>query len=602
MFAVAAALSVAATPSFAGPKPKPAPPPNPAPPPKPAQAGAPFFTKLNHGPGNLRGYADLHVHLMNHLGFGGHLLHGAPDVDVLLPAGTLYNGVNANAFKGKTCNEGPQRARTIQEALGSCYSTHRGHDMIKNKCGNHMRQMVISKFAKFHDAHHDEHPQGFPAFTSWPTWDDMNHQQIWVDWIRRAKEGGLRVMVALAGNSVTLAKGIDGNQPYDDKSAGDLQVAEIRRFVGRHKDFMEIAYSAADLRRIVGQDKLAVIVGIELDDIGSFVLAGQHGLPGMPKGFKATASHVNAEVDRLYKLGVRYLFPVHVTDNLFGGAALYQHEFWRANKYHTGQFFDVGCATPADEITVKLESGFDFIKNPALGDLGVQPLPKCAPGSGHTNKRGLTELGRVFLRAVMGRGMIIDVDHGGQKTVNDIIAFTKTTPAGAYPLISGHNTLRANAARDHDSIALKDEARGQKERYFTRAQYAALAERPTIAGVGWSALDASTWAQNVRAVAALGLPVALGSDINGFLRQPRPPTGKCDGKPCVNYASFPQAKTGTRAWDYNREGVAHIGLYPDFLKDVEARGGGDVVQKMFGGAEAFAKMWERAEQVGRGRR
>src|SRR4051794_5060070 len=56
---------------------------------------APFFTKLNHGPTNLRGYVDLHAHLMNHLAFGGHLLHGAPDVDVLMPAGTLYNGANA---------------------------------------------------------------------------------------------------------------------------------------------------------------------------------------------------------------------------------------------------------------------------------------------------------------------------------------------------------------------------------------------------------------------------------------------------------------------------------------------------------------------------
>jgi hypothetical protein len=69
----------------------------------------------------------------------------------------------------------------------------------------------------------------------------------------------------------------------------------------------------------------------------------------------------------------------------------------------------------------------------------------------------------------------------------------------------------------------------------------------------------------------------------------------------VNYStSFPQATFGGKAWDYNIDGVAHIGLFPDALRDMEGQAGGAVmVNKLFDGAEAFAVMWEKSEAAGR---
>jgi hypothetical protein len=97
--------------------------------------------------------------------------------------------------------------------------------------------------------------------------------------------------------------------------------------------------------------------------------------------------------------------------------------------------------------------------------------------------------------------------------------------------------------------------------------------------------------------AAPGLALNLGSDINGFTIMPRPE--KCEEETCVKYsAAFPKSKLGTREWDYNVDGVAHIGLFPDFLRKVELLGGNDIVDRLFDGAESVAVMWEHAEEVG----
>ena len=95
---------------------------------------------------------------------------------------------------------------------------------------------------------------------------------MWVDWIRRSYDAGQRVMVALATNNATLAAAVSGpgDGPTDDTASADLQIAEIKSFVARHNDFMEVAMTPADMRRIVAANKLAIVLGIEVDNIGNF--------------------------------------------------------------------------------------------------------------------------------------------------------------------------------------------------------------------------------------------------------------------------------------------------------------------------------------------
>ena len=55
--------------------------------------------------------------------------------------------------------------------------------------------------------------------------------------------------------------------------------------------------------------------------------------------------------------------------------------------------------------------------------------------------------------------------------------------------------------------------------------------------------------------------------------------------------------TGQRTFDYNKEGVAHYGLYADWLADLRRTGGQQMAREMNRGAEAYLQMWERAEGV-----
>lgn len=553
----------------------------------PAPRVSPLFKKkLNKDRAHLKGFVDLHTHPMAHLAMGGKLLHGAPATNILVPKGMIYNPAGVG-LSGSTCNEDARDARTVEEALGSCYSTHAGHDFIKNKCGNHIRQTVRDIFENENHTNkpHDvEHPPGYPTFTKWPKYNDILHQQMWIDWIKRAHDGGLRVMVALAVNNVTLAKGVAGNEPYDDKSSGDEQLKQMKRLVDHNKTWMEIAYSAADLRRIVAQDKLAIILGTELDDIGDFVWSKR----------EPSRGQIKAEIDRLYTKGVRYVFPVHVIDNYFGGTAIYESSFVRATKFQFGQWPQLVCATRADGITKRIASHGDFLETVAesilLGAAGLNiPIPtKCDDGNGFKNSRRLQELGKYALQQMMAHGMIIDIDHGSQTTVDDIIDFADHE--GGYPLVSGHNGLRDN---DRHNVEISENSR-------TAAQYRAIAAHKGIAGIGFGNSSAEKWIGAVRRAlaAAPGLPINLGSDINGFVKMPH--DAACHGATCVQYsASFPKAKMGRKEWDYNTEGVAHIGLFPDFLRKVELLHGEDIVDKVFEGAESVAEMWEQAEKDGR---
>src|SRR3954454_19539541 len=56
-------------------------------------------------------------------------------------------------------------------------------------------------------------------------------------------------------------------------------------------------------------------------------------------------------------------------------------------------------------------------------------------------------------------------------------------------------------------------------------------------------------------------------------------------------------KSGERTWDINTDGVAHYGLYPDWIQDLRMQAGNEIVDDMSKGAEAYLQMWERAQGV-----
>jgi hypothetical protein len=391
-------------------------------------------------PSELLGWVDLHTHPLANLAFGGKLFYGNVDFDPV--HGTSQNGSN-----GGPCAPTPPLVNSIQLALGPENWVQGGYNATSNPCGDiigwpatSVRDQVIQTTEKgiplasvWSDNTYTS--SGYPGFPTWPTWNDITHQKMWVDWIRRSFDGGQRVMVALAVNSKTLGDMTAGgggfppqpnDWPTDDAASADLQIQEIKNFVGRHSDFMEVARSSADVYSIVKSKKIAVVIGVEINNIGDLgtatsanrIIQGGGGGSGGdifgtilgiggaviggyvdPFGGQVfgaalgafiggaggnavgqtdiganvapvSAAALVAEVDRLYDEDVRYIFPVHLADNPIGGTAAYDDLFDVANIYEEGHAWNLACSQQSDGIIYQFNS-----PNPQINPNGTQSTP-----------------------------------------------------------------------------------------------------------------------------------------------------------------------------------------------------------------------------------
>lgn len=574
----------------------------------------------------LVGYADMHTHPMSHLGFGKKLVHGAPDVGSLIPKGT------------RNCNKTDYRAQNMADALGNCNSTHGGWG-VDNPCGDTLRAAVLNhglndqyvyKVPPEENLHGDHHHPGQPDFKYWPHQSSLLHQQMWWEWLKRAHEGGLRVMVALSVNNQLLAEAINGDAPTKDVPSSDLQVKEIKDFVGRHNDFMEVAYSSEDLRRIVGKGKLAVILGMEIDDFGGFSQMPNFNL----LNDVAKKILVKNEIKRVYDLGVRYLFPIHLTNNVFGGTAAYKVLFNFANKHNTGEYltlqhtnnptikFNINFTPylPSNSVIFSLRSALEIVADspaPCVNDVSCLPGGKvrCCSNAwnaikeamtpdlkwatydgippGQINAQGLTPLGEFAIQEMMKLGIMLDVDHMGAKSIYDSIRVAKNFNGG-YPVNMGHNNMRKNE-EGHDGT----------ERNLDGGMARAIAESGGMIGVGSSDLTADEFVNEYHKVlkemsddGRLNVFPAIGTDVNGMEPLPKGSFGLLSSNFYKN--GLTKQQTGNRVWDYTKDGVAHYGLMKEFMIDVKNRPSGkgaEVYTKLRSSAEYFARMWEKCEDV-----
>jgi uncharacterized delta-60 repeat protein/uncharacterized repeat protein (TIGR01451 family) len=577
----------------------------------------------------LKGWVDLHTHPMSNLAFGGKLFHGAPSENSLMPSIQMPTDPQ--------CRH-DVRAIDINEALSQDAPT-RG-DVSESVCGDNNKSLVIRLLELAFSANHAPvRSGGYPSFVDWPKWDDITHQKMWIDWIRRAWQGGQRVMVALSHHnhvmSELLGPGGQITGVNDDRASSDLQVAEIARMVDEHPEFMKVARSPEELHAIVEGGRLAIVLGVEIDKIGNFNVNST-----------PIEEDIDNEIGRLYDLGVRYIFPIHVIDNAFGDTALYQSLYNFVNLAESGHYFSVGCADYSDEIS------YHMAAVPGPLDLLFIPLgipfptaPICGPGfMGHTNIRmpiGLTSPGQFAIRAMMRRGMLIDVDHMSNRAVNETLSMAAKIPGGGYPLNSGHSGVRDRTTENH------------AENARTKGQLAQIACLGGMFGLGSDSVEAYKWAgfyetgynTMLHAFAPngtcpSGLPLGdgfmgLGTDANSLIKTPPPPFlpiansvripdiynpdpnnaiyeglaykklkyfGLPLGEAPAGLVPLLRSTTGTKTWDYRFEGVAHYGMYVDFLRDVRTWNAGGAMSgrkivddQMMYGAEYFYQMWLKAD-------
>jgi microsomal dipeptidase-like Zn-dependent dipeptidase len=158
-------------------------------------------------------------------------------------------------------------------------------------------------------------PCGHGSFEHWPKFTTMVHQQLFVDWLERAHDGGLRLLCSVAVNNELLADQI--HHPDKDESSIEKQMRELRHFTERHSDWMGLALSASQARQLIQAGKMAVVAGVEVDSLDS-LLGDRAALNKKPLSLE----HLPRILEWLRAQGFRMMTPLHLANNSFGGAAL----------------------------------------------------------------------------------------------------------------------------------------------------------------------------------------------------------------------------------------------------------------------------------------
>jgi microsomal dipeptidase-like Zn-dependent dipeptidase len=341
----------------------------------------------------------------------------------------------------------------------------------------------------------------------------------------------------------------------------ELQIQMVNQFAEKQKTWTEVALSPSHAREIINAGKLAIVISIETSNLF---------------GDKDLLS----ELDRFHAMGVRTLQPVHQLDNRFAGAAPHNAIF------HVAQFtknchVDFDCGITTGSFTL----GFDVDKN-------------CR------NTRGLTDEGRKLLQAMMSKSMLIDLAHLSERGIAD--AFELSRQNTYYPLYISHGHFRevmnpklASNEKTTPASVIKELRRSGGVFGVRTAHDETLSYMPS--GVANNCQGSSRSFAQAYEFGRQGLkvPMAFGADLNGFIQQVRPrfgPNGACSATSEGEAEAQAQAQemSGPKrlGTDFDDKGLAHIGLLPDLLLDLEQLGVD--TSPLRSSAEAFIRMWERA--------
>jgi microsomal dipeptidase-like Zn-dependent dipeptidase len=492
----------------------------------------------------LWGLADPHTHLMAHLAFGG------------------------KAFWGQSYDPDHTGDEAMAHVLGSCAPIHGGFLNVNPEFGH-------------------VPGGGWPDFHVWPRFTTLVHQQAYVDWLYRAYQGGLRLVSCLAVNNELLASKTNPNAVHDDRTAIMTQVAAMKEMAawtdrqagGPGQGWMQIAYTPDEAAQIVGANRLAVILGVEVDSLGNWRRASD--LEKFAGGEPDKARYlISSELDWLYGLGIRQITPIHLSSNAFGGTAFYLRFLELSNVYLTGEPWEVRDAFASgvryrvdqdgadlkDEVERRIASlgptlGPHIAMNrrtlidtlPGLGEFADHAAAPDLKG-GHANTVGLRSYGIILLEEMMKRGMIIDIDHMSELASNAALDIVE---AHDYPVISSHGwyrdlTYTSNLPFEPPNFAsygTDDVHKTPHEGARTAEQFdrisrlgglvAPILNQGDLAGLRATMPDlagkikepcagsATSWAQAylyaVRKMGGRG--VGLGSDINGAAALPGPRFG-----------------------------------------------------------------------------
>jgi len=415
------------------------------------------------------GYVLTHEHPTVGMSFGGnYAFAGAPGnyIDGIMENG--YTAACSGCNPGSNCDHG--------EVKGIATAGEMGIDM-----GNHGSMMG-------------------------PFNDSFSHIKYSTEWTKSAFSPSLagapsmKLMVAFAVDNETMCETLyyhnvnergPGGAGHrcsagDSKASMDRQINAIKLWAKRNKDWMGIAYSSADAKRIISDGKLAIIIGVEAD----YAWGAED----------RTFDPVN-RLNPYYDKGVRTFYMAHKINSRLAGADIYGsvdkvsgHAIrvsqaiancfyvddsiskvdWvtlNGNRYCTdecdaGGFHAGGLLnacqykysgiseanmgllvfSPVKSLrTSESSNGFVNYPKPSnfTGIAGSRIESKTYPTSGQTisverNNLGLSQHGENVIREAMKKGMIMNLDHISSRARDGLYDIAMNEFDG-YPLNALHN-------------------------------------------------------------------------------------------------------------------------------------------------------------------
>lgn len=434
---------------------------------------------------------------------------------------------------------------------------------------------------------------GWPTFAGWPRYNSLTHEQVYYKWLERAWRSGLRLFTNLLVDNNQLCK----IYPFKRNSCNEMdgvrlqaqRIGELERYIdaqsgGPGEGWFRIVKDPFEARRIINEGKLAVVLGIEVSvplDCGI-----DFDLP------RCNLEQMNERLDAVYDLGVRQMEMTNKFDNALSGVTgdggttgIIVNQ---GNKGETGSFWRMETCTAADgdahdkqqmnfsnDAGSKPVTGRDTLVGAILNLFGTTGVAPVYPEGPHCNILGLSPLGKEMIRGMAARGIIFDPDHMGARARTQAMDLIEELEYSG--IVSSHGWA-------DDTI-------------YPRVYKAGGIVTPYGGGSSGFAsnyLKHKGWSDD-RFTFGFG----YGADTNGFGAQGGP-----RGANAVNKVTYPftgfggvtvkQQVSGTKTYDVNTSGVAHYGLYADWYQDLKNLGGETLMADMARGPEAYLQMWERA--------
>jgi hypothetical protein len=166
------------------------------------------------------------------------------------------------------------------------------------------------------------------------------HQQYQFQMVTRAWQGGLRLVVLDSINGRAMQGLLDQKVDYNDWDAIRDTVIAARRLTACAGDpvfkpgplcnIAEVAKTPMHARRIIGTNKVAIILGTEVDELGKPRLAAtmtKFGHPGV-------SDTLQLQLQDLYDWGIRKITAIHGIDNPLGGTGIFNDIYATSQQFH----------------------------------------------------------------------------------------------------------------------------------------------------------------------------------------------------------------------------------------------------------------------------